>query len=223
MMHNASATSNLGTSLPVLPDRRFLESTFLIDSDNPIIKSKSNELTQSKSGDTKKVVALFYFVRDQIPYNLFVQRDKAEDFIASRILNNHEGYCVQKAVLLAALARAVGIPAGLGFARIRNHRLPEKTLQILRTNILPFHGYTELILNVKWVKATPAWDARMSEKAHSYKIDFDGKSDAMLPEYDIDGQPHVEYLLDLGHGNDVPLERLWGELRLTYGRVNLTR
>ena len=31
------------------------------------------------------------------------------------------GFCVNKAVLLAALARAVGIPARLGFADVRNH------------------------------------------------------------------------------------------------------
>ena len=36
---------------------------------------------------------------------------------------------VQKAVLLVALARAAGIPAGLGFARIRNNLLLEKMLK----------------------------------------------------------------------------------------------
>ncbi len=42
-----------------------------------------------------------------------------EDFKASRVLEWGKGYCVQKAVLLEALARAAGIPSRLAFEKIR--------------------------------------------------------------------------------------------------------
>jgi transglutaminase-like putative cysteine protease len=58
-------------------------------------------------------------VRDEIKYNMYTPKFLPEHFLASNILAKNEGYCVQKAVLLVALARAAGIPAGLGFAKIR--------------------------------------------------------------------------------------------------------
>lgn len=205
------------------PDTRFLQPSTVVDCDHPAVKSKSTELVNNKNNAVDRAVALFYFVRDAIPYNLFVNRDSAEDFKASTTLTRGEGYCVQKAVLLAALARAAGIPAGFGFARIQNHLLPEKALAKLGTNILPFHGYTELFLDGKWVRATAAWDITMSDRPHSYRVEFDGKTDAMLPHYNREGKLHVEYLADLGHFDEVPLETLWQTLRTTYGTINLKR
>lgn len=221
-MQSVSDDIKLVATLPVPPDQRFLDPTYVIDWDNPTVKAKSEELTRGKSSETGKAIALFYFVKDQIRYNIFVPRDKAEHFKASRTLANKEGYCVQKAVLLTALARAAGIPAGLGFARIRNHLLPKKTLQMLGSNILAFHGYSELFINGRWVKATPAWNIELNQKLGSYTKDFDGETDVMLPSHNLDGKAHIEYLTDLGYGHDVPLNQLWESLREAYGKVTLT-
>lgn len=212
----------LNTTLPVPPDRRFLDPTSIIDWDSPAVKEKSRELTDGLTDITERAAALFYFVKNSIRYNLFVLRDKAEHFKASRTLANKEGYCVQKAVLLTALARANGIPAGLGFARIRNNLMAEKALQMLGSNIMPFHGYSELFINNRWVKATPAWNIELNHKFRSYSIEFDGVNDVMLPARSLDGKVHVEYLADLGHEDDVPLERLWEALRQAYGKISLT-
>jgi transglutaminase-like putative cysteine protease len=213
----------LQTTLPDIPDERFVRPTAVIDSDHPAIIASTQEVVRGKSGDIEKAVVLFYFVRDAIHYNLFVPREVPDHFKASRTLANGEGYCVTKACLLAAMARAAGIPAGLGFARIRNWQLPEKTLQRLKTNILPFHGYTELYLGGRWVKATPAWDARLSDRLGSSPVEFDGRSDALLPAANRTGAWLVQYLKDLGHYDDVPLEKLWAALEETYGGRTLTR
>src|SRR3990167_7232802 len=45
----------------------------------------------------------------------------ATDPIASACLARGSGFCVAKAALLAAAARASGIPARVGFADVRNH------------------------------------------------------------------------------------------------------
>ena len=129
---------------------------------------------------------------------------------------------MQKAVLLSALARAAGIPCGLGFARLKNHLLSEKVISWIGTNILPFHGYTELYLDGKWVRATPAFDLELCEKNRIVPVEFDGKNDAMLHAHNRDGKPHIEYIKDLGRNyDDVPLQYLWDEIIKTHGHKGL--
>ena len=152
-------------------------------------------------------------MRDEIKYNIYVSKSLPEHFQASNTLSRREGYCVQKAVLLTALARAAGIPATLGFARLRNNLLPEKTVKWLGTNILPFHGYSKLYLNGKWVKCTPAFDLKTCEKNRIVPVEFDGKNDAMFHSHNRDGKLHIEYLKRLGHYyDDLPLDKLWAVL-----------
>jgi transglutaminase-like putative cysteine protease len=197
---------------------KYLKPTAVIDCDNISIQEKAKDLTKGQENTIENAKSLFYFVRDEIRYNIYVPKSLAKHFQASNTLSQREGYCVQKAVLLVALARAAGIPAGLGFARIRNNLLPEKAVKWLGTNILPFHGYAELYLNGKWVKATPAFDLKMCERNRIIPVEFDGKNDAMFHSHNRDGKLHIEYLRDLGHYFDeLPLDKLWDTLTQTFG------
>lgn len=201
---------------------RYLKPTPAIDCDHLALEQKTRELTRGQEDAVQKAKSLFYFVRDEIKYNMHTPIFRLEDFKASTTLSRGEGYCVQKAVLLAALSRAAGIPAGLGFATLRNNLLPEETLQWLGTNILPFHGYAELYLNGKWVKATPAFDIALCEKNRIIPVEFDGVNDAVFHSHNRDGKLHMEYLEDLGrHLDDLPLDRLWETLIETYGKRRL--
>jgi transglutaminase-like putative cysteine protease len=201
---------------------RFLKPTAVIDCDHPTIREKSGELTEGKEDTIQKARSLFYFVRDEIRYKIYVLRSRPEHFRASNTLSRKEGYCVQKAVLLVALARAAGIPAGLGFARLRNNLLPQKTIDWLGSNIMPFHGYAELHLNGKWVKATPAFDLKLCQKTSTLPVEFDGKNDAMFHPYNQDGKLHIEYVKDLGnHYDDLPLAKLLKALIETSGPHSL--
>jgi transglutaminase-like putative cysteine protease len=197
--------------------REYLNPTDIIDSDNPAIKEKAAELIKGQTDIIEKARALFYFVRDEIKYNIYVDKYLAEHFRASNILAKGEGYCVQKAALLSALARAVGIPAGVGFAKLRNNLLPEKTLKWLGTDILPFHGYSELYINRNWVKATPAVDLRTCERGRIVPVEFDGKNDALLNSRNHDGALHIEYLKFRGRYPDIPLNILWDTVTRYYG------
>ena len=114
----------------VLKMEKYLKSTFFIDRDTSSIKEKAQQLTEGRRQDVAKAKSLFYFVRDEIRYNPYLPKHLREDFRASNVLNTGEGYCVQKAVLLVALARAAGIPSRLGFAVIRNNLMPYKLYPI---------------------------------------------------------------------------------------------
>jgi transglutaminase-like putative cysteine protease len=102
----------------------YLRPTFTIESGHARIIETAKEIIRDCQTDKEKAIRLFYFVRDMIYYNVDMVSVFKEDFKATRILEWGQGYCVQKAVLLAALGRASGIPTRLTFAKIRNHKLP---------------------------------------------------------------------------------------------------
>jgi len=188
--------------------QKYLEPTATFDSDNESIKEKAQEITRGLEAPVEKAKALFYFVRDGITYNLYVPKHMPEHFKASNTLAGGKGYCVQKAVLLVTLARASGIPARLGCAKIRNHLVPPRVIAILKSNVFPWHGYAELYLDGKWVKATPAFDLKMCQDNGLIPVEFDGRNDAKFPSHNVEGKPHVEYLLDRGPQDDVPLAEI---------------
>jgi transglutaminase-like putative cysteine protease len=185
-----------------------LLSTPFIDWDHRDVLETAQRLTLGIEGEIPKAVRLFYFVRDQIRYNPFVPRFLPEHFRASRTLSQGEGFCVQKAVLLAALSRAVNIPSRLGFAVLRNHRLPERLAQYLVGDEIPDHGYAELYLEGQWVKATPAFDGYTSGRNHMAPVDFDGIHPALLPSRTVEGHLLIEYLSFHGEFVDVPFPQI---------------
>lgn len=187
---------------------KWLKATPTFDCDNESIKEKAQNLTKGQEGVVDKAKSLFYFVRDEIKYNLYVLSDLPEYYRASRTLETGEGFCVQKAVLLAALARAVDIPARLHLAAIRNHLVPDKVRKLMGTNLFPTHGYDELYIEGKWVKATPAFDVKMCQENRIIPVEFDGKRDAIFHSQDLDGKMHIEYVQDHGYYDDLPFDKI---------------
>ena len=187
---------------------RYLKSTPIIDCDHETILRKAQEVTQGEKGAKEKSIFLFYFARDKIKYNPYLPRYLPEHFRASNTLARKQGFCVQKAVLLVALSRVAGIPARLGFAVIKNYLLPEKLAEMLQTNVIPDHGYAELYLSGKWVKTNPAFDLETCQKHRIIPVEFDGKNDAIFHSHTQDGKLHIEYLLDRGPYEDVPVDAI---------------
>ena len=187
---------------------KHLKPTPIIDCNHRMIQEKANEMTKGQEGIIEKSRALFVFVRDGIKYNPYLPRYLLEHFRASDTLARGEGFCVQKAVLLVALSRVIGVPSRLGFAVIRNYLLPEKVAEILGTNLLPDHGYAELYINGKWIKATSTFDLETCQKNRITPVEFDGKHDAKFYSHTQDGKLHIEYILDHGSYEDVPLDEI---------------
>jgi transglutaminase-like putative cysteine protease len=184
----------------------YLKATPTIEAAHERIIGAARDVTSGCSNDEEKAVKLFYFVRDSIRYNIYMISVFIEDFKASRILEWGKGYCVQKAVLLAALGRAAGIPSRLVFAKIRNHRVPAHILQMMGTNTFPRHGYNQFFLNGRWVSAAATFDRGLCEKNGLPPVEFDGKSDAILPEKDLKGEPYIEYVEKFPPKEDLPFD-----------------
>ena len=187
---------------------KYLKLTPTIDCDNDSIKRKAENLSKGQQGVAGKAKSLFYFVRDEIEYTPLVPLDLFEHYQASKTLERGKGFCVEKAALLAAFARAVGIPARLHLADIRNHLVPDRLKELMGTDLFSYHGYSELYIEGKWVKATPAFDLRMCQKNRIIPVEFDGKNDAMFHSHNLDGKLHIEYVQDHGHYVDVPVDEI---------------
>ncbi len=198
--------------------RKYLEPTVTIDCDNQIIIETARHLTEDKENDPDRAKALFYFVRDEIRYNIYLPKLTVTDNKASVTLKRGEGYCVQKAVLLAALARAAGIPARLKFSDIRNYLVPKPLLEQRQgINLFVYHGYDELYINDRWVKAVVAFDRITCKKNRIVPVDFDGINHALMHKYNRDGNLHIEYEKERGHYHDLPLNHLIAERKRVYG------
>lgn len=194
----------------------YLQPTQFIDSQHPQIIQFAHETTAHCTTLTQKAIALYYAVRDGIRYNPYNISLVPEDISASLTLQRQEGYCIEKAMLMAAACRAVGIPARLGFANVKNHLATPKFVALLRTNVFVFHGYVALLLNQKWVKCTPSFNLDMCQKFKVQPLEFDGINDSIFQEHDTKGNTYMEYLTYHGEFEDLPFEKFVSELQTYY-------
>ena len=194
---------------------RYLRPTRYLDADHPDIRALAGELRRST--DEEAAIALFGWVRDEVRYDPFAAAAGEASFQASATLARGRGYCVQKAVLLAALGRAAGVPTRLGFADVRNHQTPENLLRMMGgNNLYVYHGYTEFHLGGRWVKATPAFDRGAATKAGVLPVELDGVSDALLHPVDPRGDPYIEYVRERGSFDDLPFDEIRAAMIAAY-------
>lgn len=110
--------------------------------------------------------------------------------------------------MLSTFARAINISARIHLCDIINHKIPQKVIDYIKTKIFYIHGYSELYLDGKWVKLTPAFDKQTSIKGNYVLVEFDGKHDGLFAPYDDEGNFFVEYIKDRGVYADVPFEKI---------------
>ena len=193
----------------------YLQPGRYIDSGHPAIQEFSK---QNSSGNTprERAVSLYYAVRDKIRYNPFLDFSKPQAFQASAVLEANEGFCVGKAALLAACARAVGIEARVGFADVKNHLTTPRLAETMGSDLFVYHGYTELHIDGKWVKATPAFNLALCTRFRVKPLEFDGRADSIFHPFDEDERRHMEYLRDRGVYADVPVDEIQRAFREAY-------
>ncbi|MDO1512021.1 transglutaminase family protein [Maribacter confluentis] len=187
---------------------------------------KSDEIQQlianvpSASLSQKEIAQhLFLKVRDQWrydPYNLSFNKEK---YRASAIAKRTEGHCVDKSILLISCLRAMGIPARLHLAKVKNHIAVERLIEKFGSNELTPHGMVDAYINDKWLKLSPTFNASLCTILKVAPLDFDGENDAVLQAFNEEGTMFMEYLEDYGHFDDVPVAFMIANAREHYPAI----
>ena len=200
-------------------NEQYLQPAEFVNSDSEDIIAFAKKAVGDSTDPIEQAVKLYYAVRDGFNYNPYDIDLNSEAMKASALLKRNYGYCVEKACLLAAATRALGIPSRLGFAKVRNHIATEKLEERLRSNVLVFHGFTELFLDGKWVKATPAFNKSLCIKLNVDSLEFNGKDDSVFQAYGKEGAQFMEYLHDYGTFPDIPRDLFISELKKHYPHI----
>ncbi len=195
----------------------YLIPTEFIESDSPAIQAFAQQAVADATTPRKKAVRLYYAVRDGIYYDPYRIEPSRNSFKASNILRQGYGYCVAKAVVMAAVLRAQGIPCKLHFADVRNHLTTERLKKMMQTDTFYYHGYNDIWLTDRWVKVTPTFNLSLCEKFKVKPLDWDGVTDAVFHPFDLEGRRHMEYITDHGSFADLPYDAIINTFFTCYG------
>lgn len=158
----------------------YLLSDPIIDWQTPAVRQKALELTASLTDEVEKARCLYEWVRDNIPHS----RDADTDIVtctASEVLQQGTGICFAKSHLLAALLRAVNIPAGFCYQVLR--RDPAEGDETV------LHGLNAIYLATlgKWIRVdargnTNGINAQFSLKKEKLAFAMDEAADEFIYE-----------------------------------------
>lgn len=197
---------------------RFLAPTEFLDWKHDAVQQFTASATRNATDSVDKACRIFTAVRDLIWYDPYSASDDPRRYRASAVAVAVRAYCVRKAVPLTAACRAAEIPARLGFADVRNHLQTANLLERMGgSDVFVYRGYSQLLLNGRWVKATPAFNRELCARFGVTPIRFDGRRDAMLHAHTGDGSQHMEHLHDRGVFDDLPFTEIIDALRDTHG------
>jgi transglutaminase-like putative cysteine protease len=158
----------------------YLLSDAIVDWQTPAVREKALELTQALPDDVAKARCLYEWVRDAIPHS----HDAGLDIvtcIASEVLRQGTGICFAKSHLLAALLRAIGIPAGFCYQVLR--------LDPPADDEMVLHGFNAIYLASleRWIRVdargnSNGIDAQFSLKKERLAFAMDPAADEFIYE-----------------------------------------
>lgn len=158
----------------------YLVSDAIVDWQTPAVRQKALELTQSLSDEVDKARCLYEWVRDSIPHT----NDAGLDVVtctASEVLHHGTGICFAKSHLLAALLRAVNIPAGFCYQILR--------LDPPADDEMVLHGFNAVYLATigRWIRVdargnTNGINAQFSLKKEQLAFAMDPSADEFIYE-----------------------------------------
>ncbi len=125
------------------PTASDIQPNSFIQSDHPRIVALAQEAVGQEKTDRQKALALERFVHSYLKSKNFSTAFAS----ALEVLETREGDCTEHAVLLAALARAVGIPARVAIGLV------------YQEDKFYYHMWNELYVDERWI----AFDATLAE------------------------------------------------------------
>lgn len=193
----------------------YLGETYYFNYTDPVIQEFIADVPREISLK-EQAIHLYPLVRDgwrYDPYNLYFQKN---DFRASTIMGRQTGHCLDKSIIMVACARALGIPARIHLAKVKNHIGVERIIETIGSDELSPHGFVELFLEGKWVSCTPAFNKSLCGKLNVAVLEFDGENDSIFQAFNKTGDKFMEYLADYGHFEDFPYEFVLKNLAAHY-------
>lgn len=161
---------------------KYLSADRTVDFDSPIIREKAKELFGGGMDEIETVKTAFEFVRDEIAHSWDIQSERVTR-TASEALRCREGICYSKSMLLAALLRSQGIPAGFCYQRLTLGDTPDT-------------GYCVHSLNAVYLSKLNKWmrlDARGNTNGRNAQFSPDHEQLAfpVRAEYDETDYPTI--------------------------------
>jgi len=158
----------------------YLVSDAIVDWQTPAVRQKALELTQSLSDEVAKARCLYEWVRDSITHTNDADLDVVT-CTASEVLHHGTGICFAKSHLLAALLRAINIPAGFCYQVLR--------LDPAADDEMVLHGFNAVYLATigKWIRVdargnTNGINAQFSIKKEQLAFAMDPSADEFIYE-----------------------------------------
>jgi len=194
----------------------YLQPATYVDSDHAAVIAFAHRAAGQDGSDLEKAVRLYYAVRDEFRYDPYGVEMTEIGMKGSSVLERGNGFCITKGALMAAACRALGIPARLGFADVRNHMASKRMIELMQTDLFVYHGYVEIYLEGKWVKATPVFNLSLCEKFGTLPLEFDGRNDSVFHPFDAAGNRHMEYITNHGTFADLPFDDVLASFKKHY-------
>jgi len=194
----------------------FRHATYYFNFDHDAVRDFAADRARGATTDIETATRLFYAVRDEIRYDPYCLRFGPEFYRASYTLEKKIGWCVPKGVLMTAACRSAGLAARVGYADVRNHLTTPRLKELMGTDIFSYHGYVEIWLAGRWVKATPVFDKALCDRFGVVAQEFDGAKDSLFQQFDARGRRHMEYVKDHGPYDDLPLKEIMDDFAWRY-------
>lgn len=162
----------------------FLTATQMCDADDAAVREVAAAVTRQARTSRESAVALFYWIRDEIEYTM-----GDWNWRASETLRLRRGTCSNKANLMVAMARSLGIPAGYHVQFVNTTAyFAGSFIPLIQRSVRDraIHVYVTLFLDGRWVKCDPTDDKALSDAIeeivpHAGAFEFDGEHDAVIP------------------------------------------
>jgi len=188
---------------------RCLAPTDLIASDAPEIVALATELTRDAHTPHDQARCLFVYVRDRDAYDFAPILRSRASWRAVDTIARGKGFCQMKAVLLASLLRAVGVPSAIGLQHLRDDVLVRPHFEaFLPGGVIPFHGLTWVYLDGAWMPCDATLDKALCERRGYRTVAFDPgvAGSGLLPTTRLDGARHFDVMMSFGPWEDLPHE-----------------